>query len=353
MDDELIGFVREALTKGQSRDSIRDKLLEARWPEDDVATALDAFADVEFPIPVPRPKPYLSAKDAFLYLVLFSTLYLTGVGVVTLLFAFIHEAFPDPAAPGLPVAEIARWWTASLLIGFPLFLWLSRRTYLVIRRDPEKRTSKVRKWLTYLTLFVAAGVILGDLITLVYYLLGGGVTWRFVLKVLSVGTVAGAVFGFYLWDLKQDDRDPASRLARHRGVRAFTAAVVVLVATCIVGGLLLAGSPGLARSVQLDQVRLWDLRAIADAMDSYVEDNGRLPGSLEELSLERGVVLRSLEDPETNRLYGYRTAGGLSYELCAVFDGDYQPTPGQHWERFWQHGAGRNCFPLEAEAEDD
>ncbi len=74
-------------------------------------------------------------------------------------------------------------------------------------RDPERRGSKVRKWLTYLTLFVAATILTGDLITLLYNLLGGELTSRFLLKAATVAAIAGGVFGYYLWDLRGEERE--------------------------------------------------------------------------------------------------------------------------------------------------
>ena len=84
MNAELIRFVREALAKRVPREQIRTRLLEARWPEDEVGSALAAFADVDFPIPVPRPRAYRSARDAFLYLALFSTLYTSAISLGSL-----------------------------------------------------------------------------------------------------------------------------------------------------------------------------------------------------------------------------------------------------------------------------
>jgi hypothetical protein len=63
----------------------------------------------------------------------------------------------------------------------------------------------VRRWLTYLTLFSAACALLGDFATLVYNVLGGELTVRFLLKVLTVGLIAGTAFFYYLRDLRQDE----------------------------------------------------------------------------------------------------------------------------------------------------
>jgi len=211
INEELLSFVKDALTRGQSRADIENALLQAGWKPDQVKGALAAFAEIDkFPIPVPRPKLYLSAREAFMYLVLFTTLYLTTFNFGRLIFQFINLAFPDSAA----YAEFAdsarqaiRFSVASLVIAFPIFLYLSLLIGRAIKRDPGKRTSKIRKWLTYMTLFVAAGVIIGDLTTLVYNFLGGELSLRFGLKVITVVVIAGGIFGYYLWDLRQEERE--------------------------------------------------------------------------------------------------------------------------------------------------
>ncbi|MFC2095815.1 DUF5671 domain-containing protein [Candidatus Bipolaricaulota bacterium] len=207
-NEELLGFVRDSLASGQSRAQIEDVLLQAGWKADQVKHAIAAFAPVEFPIPVPRPKPYLSAREAFMYLVLFTTLYLTTFNLGRLFFQFINLGFPDLAADYDfvdSVRQAIRFSVASLVIAFPIFMYLSLLIGRSIKRDPSKRASKVRKWLTYMTLFVAAGVIIGDLTALVYSFLGGDLSARFALKVVTVAVIAGGIFGYYLWDLRKEE----------------------------------------------------------------------------------------------------------------------------------------------------
>ena len=216
--DALVPFVRDALVAGRSRADIAATLRQAGWTEEQTAAALGAFADLDYPLPVPRPKPYLSAKEAFWYLVLFTTLYLWTVYLGTLLFQLINLAVPDPtdSAYALDGARrLIRWSIAVLAIAFPLFLYMSRLVGRAVARDPAKRASKVRKWLTYLTLFVAVCVLVGDAVSLLYNLLSGELTTRFVLKSLVVGGLAGGVLGYYLWDLRRDEREgPATPDAR-------------------------------------------------------------------------------------------------------------------------------------------
>jgi len=209
--EELQRFVREALARGRARDEIGATLRDAGWREDQVHSALDSYAAIEFPIPVPKPRPYLSARETFIYLVLFTTLYLTAFNFGRLIFQFINLGLPDPAAVYETVEsarEAIRFSIASIVIAFPIFMWLSILISRSIKRDPAKRASKVRKWLTYMTLFVAAAIIIGDLTALVYSFLGGDLSARFALKIVTVAAIAGVVFGYYLWDLRQEETTP-------------------------------------------------------------------------------------------------------------------------------------------------
>jgi len=207
---DLEAFVRTALTHGSTKPDIQKGLLEAGWPAEQVRSALALFADVAFPIPIPKPRPYLSAREAFSYLLLFTTLYLSAYYFGCLLFEFVNLRFPDAASNEYnwrSPMETIRWSASSVVVAFPIFLLLSRSIYRELARNPIKRLSAIRRWLTYVTLFVTAGFLIGDLTTLVYNALGGELTIRFILKVLIVCAIAGTIFGFYLWDLRGEERE--------------------------------------------------------------------------------------------------------------------------------------------------
>jgi len=210
INEDLTEFIREALNRGASREAIRDALRQADWTDDEIRGALLSFAAVDFPIAVPRPRPSLSAREAFEYLVLFGTLYLSAVALGTLLFQFVNLAFPDPLwTPERmeAVNQTIRHSIASLVVGMPIFLYMTRMITRAVAHSPLKRASPVRRWLTYLTLAIAVGVLIGDSTTLVYNLLGGDVTARFLLKALTIGGIAGTAFYYYLGDLRRDEKE--------------------------------------------------------------------------------------------------------------------------------------------------
>ena len=126
------------------------------------------------------------------------------------MFDLINVAFPDAASGrGYEVFGASmRWSVASLLIAFPIFAFVARQVARDVERNPVKRLSPVRRWLTYLTLYLAAIALICDFTTLVYNLLGGEISIRFALKVLVVAVIAGSVFGYYLHDLRREEQAP-------------------------------------------------------------------------------------------------------------------------------------------------
>jgi len=206
---QLETFVKEALQGGSTKSDIAKVLEGAGWTSPQIKSALDTYSDASFPVPVPTPRPSLSAREAFLYLVMFSTLYYGAWNLGRLLFTLINRAFPDPTEPNYISYSWneQRWSTAAVIITFPVFFFMARYIGREIERNPLKRRSPVRRWLTYITLFVSAAALLGDTTTLIYNLLGGDLTIRFVLKVLVVAAIAGSGFAYYLLDLRKEERE--------------------------------------------------------------------------------------------------------------------------------------------------
>lgn len=146
-----------------------------------------------------------SPKDVFLHLLAIVTLYASATEFLVLLFQYINLAFPDVLEIGYRASAMGliRWAIATLIVVFPVYLLTSRHLLKVYKKEPAKRDLRIRRWLIYFTLFAAALIVIGDLVTLINSFLQGELTLRFVLKVLTVFFVSGSVFAYYFWDIKK------------------------------------------------------------------------------------------------------------------------------------------------------
>jgi hypothetical protein len=208
--EDLTTFVKEALTRGVPRAEIEDILFRAGWSMKQVSGALASFADITFPIPVPKPRSYTDAREAFLYGLLFVALSLSAYHLGMLIFRFVEQAFPlaDRVAS---LREATRWPIAVLVVALPVFFYVSRLVNRDARLDPSRRASKSRSQMTYITLFVCASVVIGVLAGLVYNFLGGELTIRFILKSLTAAGIAAGVFGYYRRDIRIEPAEVAAR----------------------------------------------------------------------------------------------------------------------------------------------
>lgn len=351
MDPRLNTFIAHARSKGMDHGTIRLLLLASGWKEREI---VGAMATEGLDLPVPEPQGGGGARDAFLYLLAFSSLYCVLGAVLVIAFEFIDYWVPDVADRAYYYSYDyawygVRWSLATIIVSFPIFAGLSSMLRREIRREPERQQGAVRRWLVYLTLLAAAGTMAGDLITLLFYFLEGSFSAAFLGKVIALFLVAAAVFGYYLFSLRplvEQEHAPRTRAA-------LLSLGLLLVGCALCGGFYLVGSPETARLRRIDEHRLESLRDIqrtVQAMMNAAVDGKKttrpLPQTLDEIAAfsRSQQYSRELEltDPETGERYGYKPLGTERYELCATFtlrrDGDY--------DLFWNHPAGRHCYEI-------
>ncbi len=348
---KLFEFVKAAKSKGASDEFLASFLARQGWPQDDVHAALCGYWEGETGLAVPqRTGGGESSRDAFLYLLSFSTLATWTSALGSMLFQFIDRWIPDPVSSDqiYGVRTAVTWQMASIAVAFPIFLLVMRTILREAQDRPERLQSGVRKWLTYIALLLTAGTMICDLIWFLNYFLTGELTSRFVLKALTVMLLCGTVFVYYLGSLHWD-RDTNVNHASKRGAAFGISAAVVVVAAFSIG-LGVAGTPSVQRGMEADHRRIQDLRAITFAVHSWCQRAGRsaeaVPAALPEL-IGKGILRSQTSDPQTGREYEYRVKTGTVYELCAVFS-DRQEEDQARQIQFWYHGKGRTCFTLDA-----
>jgi hypothetical protein len=348
---ELASFIEHARRKGMDHSTIRMLLLSAGWKEKDV---IEALAKTSLEIPIPAPPDRGGAREAFFHLLTFAAFYASVIAVVLLLFRYVNRLFPDPAMMargGAWELSAIRWSLAFVIVAFPLFLWLSRSLLREMRAHPERSWSGTRRWLTYLTLFLASIALGGDVVTLVFRLLEGEMTTRFVLKVLVVLVVAGLALVYYLLSLRMPVAKPQTRRMHH----VFAGASGGIVLLVLVWGFVVTGSPGTARLHKFDDRRLEDLKSIKAELETICLGETRyrsseerqmvrpLPATLSEVAASARQRRPDTLDPQTGKGYGYEIIDPSRYRLCATFhfarDEEYEP--------FWNHEAGHSCFEFD------
>ena len=279
------------------------------------------------------------ARDVFLYLLATVTLYAIAVSGISLLFQYVNHFFPD-AAIYTNVTEVLQVVVSILIIFTPVYVWVTRFLNRDLLANKEKHNLGIRRWLMHLTLFGAGITIMITLVTLIYNFLGGELTARFGLKVLSVLVVAAAIFAYYVWDLKREAQKMPAKMVWLARV------TLAVLAIAVVGSFFIIESPSDQRMRKLDDERVEHLWELQDAVEGYWWTNEALPELLDDIDRELPL------DPETNATYRYEKLSDEEYEICATFS--FENTVGyarpvyvdrsvSHRD-FYSHGAGEDCF---------
>lgn len=330
---ELQLFIAAAKERGAGDDFLANLLTRRGWSPADVYAALAEWWEQATGVAVPaRRNAAESARDAFLYLLAFSTLATWACALGSLWFRLIEHWLPDSVVSPYVYSfrSTITWQMASILVALPIFLFVMRLILRETRANPERVESGVRKWLTYIALFLAATGVVSDLVCFVDYLLRGEITPRFVLKCLTVLAICGSIFGYYLGFLRGRTSD-----------RLFALAAVGGACAAVFCGLAVTGTPAVQRQLEGDYRRVQDLQSIT----GLLREIPSLPSSLAEVAATRpGLRVR---DPETGRAYEYTRKSDTEFELCATFSAASEMPDGSYGNGFWRHPQGRACFRID------
>lgn len=289
-------------------------------------------------------------KDFFLQLGALISLYVAIGALINLAFNLINYYFPDELASYFYSGSIA-WPISMLIVLVPIFYVLEWLIVRDIRMFPEKGELLLQKSRIYLTLFLTAGIIAGDLIALINTYLSGEISTRFIFKFLVILLILALVFVFYI--LEKTGKSKGGRTAL-----AYLGIVLVLVA--IIMGFITVGSPSKQRNLRFDVQRISDLSSIQWKVVNYWQSKGKLPEVLNDMS-DQLYGDKIPMDPEKKISYEYIMLGKTKFKLCADFAlksednagrgdyyggysyGIYLQSPINENES-WKHEAGRVCF---------
>lgn len=320
-------------------------------------------------------KPKLNIGFFFLCLGVLITLITSVVSFLNLVFETLNKRFPDVLNASYQYGystyeyESIRMALATLIIIFPVFIVISYFWRKFSKMELGHMDEIFKKWVIYIILFLSASIVAVDLVTLVRYFISGEITYRFILKVLTVLVVAGLVGFYYVFLLREKEGFQSKTDMIFGGVG------IVLVIASIVYSFLIIGSPMKQRLLRLDDRRIGDLQNIQYQIINFWQQKEKLPADLKELANPlSGYSLPVEPEFEKGKTYEYIVKGPLTFELCATFslpipkgwreyggggispmpyiDYGYgkdvatssYPYPGAGTNESWDHQEGRTCF---------
>jgi hypothetical protein len=206
-NDDLCNFVRSAKEHGITDDFIVSLLRHNGFSERHVFRAFSSYYGSVLGAALPvRSQNVEQSRDAFYYLLNFITLGFWTIALGQIWYILIGRWFPDPTQSTFAVQSLRNeisWQLATVVVAFPIFLFVHNLIRIELRRRRDLYDSGVRRWLTYLALVLAALVVLGDAIWFVTSLLRGELTVRFILDSLVLLVLGGGVFAYYLLTMDQ------------------------------------------------------------------------------------------------------------------------------------------------------
>ncbi|MDQ6767853.1 MAG: DUF5671 domain-containing protein [Candidatus Eremiobacteraeota bacterium] len=341
--ERLTEFIRAAKQKELGDEFTVALLRQQGWPDQRIYQAFTVYYEEILGQAIPsRGSRIEGAREAFLYLLAFITLGFWIVALILLADQLINHMFPSPLGTSYYSRPEIAGQLATLIVAFPLFLFVNWLIVKEVERRPEALESGVRKWLTYIALVITAVTLLGDAVAVITSFLSGDLTVRFLLEALVLFLITGGVFWYYLGAVR------AEEMNRSRN-RAFAWAAVALVSALVILGFIQSGSPARQRAIAVDDRRVGRLARIATALYNQVtnvptKNLKRLPRTLDQIP---SLSADEYKDPATGSPFEYHAANGTKYQVCAVFDAD---SSSQTIPAAWAHPAGRYCYDLDAAA---
>lgn len=288
-----------------------------------------------------------SAKFAFFYMLSLVALIFMALSTGMIIFQIINKTIVDIALsfPGGFDSGAMKFAIAAVIITTPIYYLMMWQINKNLISGELNKDAGVRKWLTYLILFITSVVMIGWLIATILSFLDGELTTKFILKAITAIVISASIFSYYFYDIKRENV-----LAKDKVTNLFFYVSLGVVLASLVASFFFVESPKETRARKQDNAVLEQFSVIDNALNAYYYDNGRLPASLEELVKSKGVYPLSednIQDPATKEKFKYSVKEKNLYELCATFqtsNKDKTDMAAYYYFDRWPHDAGVQCL---------
>jgi hypothetical protein len=374
MAAELASYITDARGKNFSDEEIKDQLLEAGWSKEQITEAFAQVAGLTTPPPPPSTTP-AAMWTGVLYILFFISLYVLALAISGIFHAWIDNPILKTTASGpgisntssydlfafflqqnnysyigLAQTQLVQIYLSAIFISLPLFLLLGIILKKQLVKQPQIKTLRLYKILVFVTLISTFLFMIGEIITIGFAFLSGGVVGIALRHLLVTLLIAGSIFVYFFVEVKMHGK----KVNKDIFAIIYIAFFAIL---ALVYGFSIIPTPAVERARTNDHKRVIALGLIKDAIDDYYQNHSELPQSLGAVNsnIDGSGPLNKV-DPETNEQYKYMVNQSAStYKLCATFsttsskdtDPNGYDDPNGDYSNFkdqFNHPIGYHCF---------
>jgi hypothetical protein len=280
-----------------------------------------------------------SAKITFFYLLSLFGLAFMAISSGMILFQVINKLIPDLIGTysGRYSTDALRFAISAVIVATPVYYWMTSLIQKSLKSGELDKESQLRKWMTYIIIFISSVVIIVSLIGVINNYLSGDLTSKVALKLLITVLISGAVLSYYLYDIKREN------FTEKKVIKLYFICSLIFVLFSLVLGFMFGESPAEVRKIKEDNNTINDLNSIRYRTEEYVSNYGSLPENLENLNKVNNLYLKEERDISE---YEYKILNDTEYEICADFKTDNTDNNDLYYQREWLHKIGRECFKI-------
>lgn len=213
------------------------------------------------------PSSNQSPKFAFFYALSLFALAFMAVSTGIIIFQIINKNIVDVLASygTCYSSDALKFAISAIIISTPIYYTLAWQISKGLFTGVLDKDAPERKKLTYAILFIAAIIIIGYLIGIVYNFLDGELTTKFILKALTALIISGGVLSYYIYDIKR--KEVAGK--KDKVVQIYFLASLAIVVITLISGFVFVELPSDTRARRQDETLLNEINTVNSAVEEF------------------------------------------------------------------------------------
>jgi len=293
--------------------------------------------EIENTIPAAKGNEKMQpAFHLFLYLTTFFSLGFLMSGIIAIYSQLVNKYVEDTAildqfSSGSTFDDSGvKYGLASLVIAAIVYFPISYLINKKLAKGEIRQDSLVRKFLTYIALFVLVAITIGSLAVLFFNYLNGELTGNAFGKIIVFFLTSLFFAAFYFWEIRRKE-------FLEKLFRIFYGAAIVIALSGLITGLVIGDSPNVAREKKIDSSVVSEMQKMKGNIETIYNNKKSMPATDE---IQTSAKFQIKYVVKTDR----------EYQLCAKFLQTQDKK--DFYQKQWNHPAGDYCFTFNIDSRD-